>query len=120
MPTWFRFFLYGISNTVGDIEKPGFGRWAVSGVDYNEYKIKHINETVFEGYPWKELNETDPDFDMEIEGIPHPEAPFSSHVMVGLGLLINYGQIVVMVIVLLNLLIAIISAEHEEAMDQQT
>lgn len=67
-----RFFMYGLSNTVGDISLPGFDHW-------------------------------------DSEDGARASNPKGSSAMIALGLGINYIQIMFMVVVIFNLLIAVIS-----------
>ena len=80
LPVWAKFLLYGLSNTLGDFEKPEYSRWPIKDDAHN---------------------------------------PYRNYFMISLGLAINYSQAIVMVIVLLNLLISIISDEHEKSMNAE-
>lgn len=92
-PSW-SFFLYGISNSVGD-----------------------LNPLEFED-AWTYRDETGDCTEETACLVPAPggqDYPFTSKSMIGLGLSIYYFQIVMMVVLLLNLLISIFGDKYNDA-----
>ena len=95
----------GFDDHTGDDDYPGrsaFERFLMFGMSQS---VGDLNLPEFEKWTEDKIPKTN---------------PFSSSLMIILGLTVNFGQIVIMVIVILNLLIAVISEEYEKARANQT
>ena len=70
MGDWAKYFMYGLSNTVGDFEKPEF-KWTVNATEWIQTH-KNSNLSGEEGI------------------IPNPNAKTAATIMIATGLIINY------------------------------